>query len=271
MKISILFVLSALLLTSCMSDSQLKEKMKKAIKEDPSIITIAMEEKPVEFMEAFQKALEKARAGMAKKKAEEERKRIEDTYNNPFKPAVEGRVFFGKDDAPLTLVEYSDFECPYCEMGFQRVQELMKKYDGKIKFVYKHFPLNFHKCAMPSASFYEAIALQDKSKAAKFHDKVFAQFRKLSSLCRGDLDSGLKFLKKVAKSVGANVSKMEKDSKSDVIRKKIMGDMEEAQKFGINGTPGFILNGVPVPGGAAPIERFEEVISELKKRGKLNI
>ncbi|MCK6597292.1 MAG: thioredoxin domain-containing protein, partial [Bdellovibrionaceae bacterium] len=73
------------------------------------------------------------------------------------------------------------------------------------------------------------------------------------------------FLKKVAKDVGANMAKLEKDLKDEKISKKIQTDMEEAQKFGIRGTPGFIVNGVSLK-GALPFNEFKEVIDKHLKK-----
>ena len=142
----------------------------------------------------------------------------------------------GPKDAPLTLVEYSDFECPFCSRGYETVVSLLKKYDGKIRFIYKHLPLSFHEQAMISAKYYEAIRLQDEKKAFAFHDEVFKNQRKLKN--------GESFLQATAKQVGADMGKLKKDLNSEAVQRRIDEDTKEAGNFGMQGTPGFLLNGV---------------------------
>jgi protein-disulfide isomerase len=140
--------------------------------------------------------------------------------------------------------------------------ELMKKYDGKIRFVYKHLPLSFHPQAMIASQYYEAIRLQDAEKAFKFHDAIYLNQR--------GLQNGEKFLQAEAKKVGADMAKVAKDVKSEVVMKRIQQDIEEAGKFGFQGTPGFLLNGVPVK-GAYPTSHFDDLISKLKEKGKVSL
>jgi len=168
----------------------------------------------------------------------------------------------GNRNAEIVLVEYSDFECPFCTRGYKTVRELMKKYGKHFQFIYKHLPLSFHPNAMPAARYYEAIRLQSNKKAFQFHDEIFANQRKLKS--------GEKFLKAIAKKVGADMSRLASDlkSKSAQINNRIKEDQQEAAKFGMSGTPGFLLNGIPVK-GAYPTSHFVKIINKLKEKGKI--
>src|SRR5690606_24383889 len=130
----------------------------------------------------------------------------------------------------IQIVEYSDFECPYCSRGYQTVKQLLKDYEGKIEFVYKHLPLSFHPQAMIASQYYEAIRLQSEDKAIKFHDEIFENQTKLRQ--------GETFLKSIAKKVGANMTKLAKDINSDEVKNRIKEDEAEAAKFGFQGTPG---------------------------------
>ncbi|MBP9673901.1 MAG: thioredoxin domain-containing protein [Bacteriovoracaceae bacterium] len=248
------------LLTSC-SDKAMKAKIKKALKEDPTIITESIEAHPEAYIEALNKAVKSAQAGMAQKKEEEEKKELEAKYDAPLQPLIRSdESIRGTKGAPLTLVEYSDFECPFCTRGYETVVKLLKKYEGKIQFVYKHLPLSFHPSAMISAQYYEAIRLQDAVKAQKFHDEIFQNQSKL----RG----GEAYLKTIAKKLSVNMTKLATDLKSEAVKKRIEEDLKEAEKFGFQGTPGFLLNGIPVK-GAYPAEHFDTIVEELKKRGKV--
>ena len=251
------------LLTGCMSDGQLKDKMAKVLAENPEVLTEAIEKNPEKFVTSLQKAIKDSQSGMAKRREEEEKKQFEEFFENPLTPEITNDMaMIGKAGAPITLVEYSDFECPFCKRGYDTVNELLKRYEGKIQFVYKHLPLSFHPNAMPAAQYFEALKLQNDKLAFAFHDKIFDN--------QPSLKNGIKFLDKIAKDVGANMTKLHKDFKSEKVMARIQADLKEAEKFGIQGTPGFVINGVPVK-GAYPVEEFERIISELKKRGKLDI
>lgn len=262
-SLSLVLVLGALLAVSCTSDKQIQEQITKVIKENPKLIAEAIEKNPVEIMAALQNASKAAQEQMAKQQEVDEKKALEETFNKPLVAQIRSdESFLGPKDAPITLIEYSDFECPFCGRGYTTVKELMKKYNGKIRFVYKHLPLNFHPQAMISAQYYEAIRLQDEKKAFAFHDEIYKDQKGLSE--------GAAFLDKVAKKVGADIKKVKKDINSEKVAQRIDEDMKEASSLGMQGTPGFLVNGIPVR-GAYPPEHFVSIIEELQKRGKLQI
>ena len=260
-----LSIISGLLLalSSCNGSGLTKDALKDMLKKNPDIMTEAIAEHPGEFIEALNAAVKKAQSGQADKRQEQEKKQLEESYNNPLVAEIRSdEAFRGAKDAPITLIEYSDFECPFCSRGFNTVLELLKKYDGKIRFAYKHLPLSFHPQAMVASRYYEALRLQSNDKAFKFHDAIYNNQRKLQS--------GEKFLKAEAKKVGADMGRLAKDIKSEKVQKRIDADMAEAAKFGFQGTPGFLLNGIPVK-GAYPASHFDQIIEELKKRGKIKL
>ncbi len=263
MKLS--FIMTGLLvagtLTGC---QQIDEKqLGEILKKNPKLVTDVIKENPSEFIEALNTAVKTAQGDQRKKAEEAEKKQLEESFNNPMNPEIrEDDVVRGTKGAPITLVEYSDFECPFCSRGYQTVTELLEKYEGKIQFVYKHLPLSFHPNAMPAAKYYEAIRLQSKKKAGDFHDEIFKNFQKVKS--------GEKFFKSIAKKLGVDMKRLEKDYDSDVVMNRINEDLAEAKKFGFQGTPGFLINGVPVK-GAYPADHFVGIVEELKKRGKLSL
>lgn len=178
---------------------------------------------------------------------------IDDMIKAPVKPLVESdRAVSGNRSAPIVLVAYSDFQCPYCARGYQTVEELKKKHGKKLLFVFKHLPLPFHPYAMPAAKRFEAIAMQSPEKAYKFHDIIFGDQKRLGQEKEDFLDAA-------AKQAGANVSRMKKDMESDKVKARIDADMAEARQFGITGTPGFVLNGVKIK-GARPVAFFDSVL-----------
>lgn len=243
---------AALTLASCAPSAK---QLKEAIEKDPSIVFVAIEKDPAKFIEIVNKAAQDAQKGQAEKAQEDEKKSRDEEFKNPLKPEIEeGRVVFGNKNAPITIVEYSDFQCPYCSRGFQTMQEVKKEYGDKVRIIFKHLPLDFHPLAMPAAKYFEAIAKQSPEKAEKFHDTVFSNQGMLK-------DKGEAYFKEVAKKVGADLKKVETDIKDESIAKKIEKDMEEARKFNMSGTPGFIINGVSLR-GAYPFPEFKKIIDQ---------
>ena len=169
----------------------------------------------------------------------------------------EGRIVRGNPAAPVTIVEVTDFQCPYCSNGARTVSAMMAKYEGKVKLVVKHYPLPFHPAALPAALYFEAIALQSPDKAWQFYDAVFANARQLID--------GEAFLKAVAASVGADMSRLEKDARSPEIYKIIAADKQEFEQAKYDGVPVFIINGKGFV-GAQPSAKFIEAIDAALKK-----
>lgn len=262
-KIIASIIFSGLVLASCKTNETKKEELAKLLKDNPDIITEAIKAHPVAYMEALQSAAKLAQDDMRKKQEDDEKKKLEESFTNPLQYEVRAdEAIRGAKNAPITIVEYSDFQCPFCSRAHETVQEIMKKYDGKVRLIYKHLPLSFHDQAMIAAKYYEAIRLQDENKAFKFHDEIFTNQKKLAS--------GEAFLNEIAKKVGADLKRIKKDINSEKIAKRIESDMAEANKHSMQGTPGFLVNGVPVR-GAYPTEYFVSLISELEKRGKVKM
>ncbi|MBI4403275.1 MAG: thioredoxin domain-containing protein [Deltaproteobacteria bacterium] len=218
----------------------------------------AITKHPEQFMEAFQKANYEYSKIAQTKAAEQQKAQLEAELKNPKSPAIDPeRAMLGDKNAPITLVTYSDFQCPYCQRGYQTVEEVRKKYGKQIRFVFKNLPLDFHPLAMPAAKMFEAIALQNAAKAYQFHDEIFKNQQKLSS-------GGVKFLEEAAKKLGVNIAKMKKDMESEKVKARIDADIAEARNFGINGTPGFVVAGVTIK-GAYPASHFAEIIDRRIK------
>jgi protein-disulfide isomerase len=263
MKKFLAITVAVLLAASCVSEKQLEGKIANVLKKNPKLLTQAIEDNPADFVEAFQNAVKKAQGQMAERRKQAEEKKLEEAFNNPLQPAIRSdEAIRGPKNAPITLVEYSDFECPFCTRGYKTVNDIMSKYPGKVRFIYKHLPLSFHENAMIASQYFEAIRLQSADKAFKFHDAVFAEQRKLKS--------GEKFLKALAQKVGADMGRLSKDVNSEAVKGRIDQDMKEAAKFGMQGTPGFIINGIPVK-GAYPASHFHDILKKLKAKGKLSI
>ena len=184
---------------------------------------------------------------------------MEKECKNPKQPDTpDGRVYFGDKKAPITIVEYSDFQCGYCARAVNTIKQVLKKHSKHVRVLYKHFPVTGSPNSEPAAKYYEAIGRQDSKKAHKFHDLVFQK--------QGEIRSGgEKTLKAIAKQLKVNLIQLQKDLKQ--VGDILDADRKEAQKFGFSGTPGFLVGGITVP-GAMPYPEFKKRIDcRMKEMG----
>lgn len=171
---------------------------------------------------------------------------------NPKGPRLNSeRRLLGNVNSEITIVEYADFECSACRTAFEGLNQFKEKHQGKIQFYFKHMPLSFHKMAYPAAQFFEAIRMQDKTKAVRFFEYVF---QNQTSLAEED------FLKRAAAKFGVNMVKLLVDIKSDQVRRTIEDDMKEFREFDFNGVPVVLLNGTVLE-GAHNFESLEKILN----------
>ena len=232
-----------------------REDLQTALSKNPDLVIEAL--KKADKAAFFELVMDAQKDYQAKKQAEEEEKEkaeLEEAFKNPLKPAIDASTRIrGDKNAPITIVEYSDFQCPYCGRGFQSVEAVREKYGPKVRFIYKHLPLvAIHPNALPAAKWLEAVAIQSPDKAWIFHDTMFKNQTSLSE----------DFYKKTVKNLGLDVVKAAKDAQSQSVADKIEADTKEAKEFGFTGTPGFLINGIPLR-GAYPPEEFDKIIKRL--------
>lgn len=138
----------------------------------------------------------------------------------------------GNENAPVELVEYGDYECPYCGEAFFALKELKRKMGKNLKFVFRHFPLKQrHAHAELAALAAEAAAAQGKF--WEMHDKLFENQTKLAE------DD----LKKYAGQIGLDMAQFEKDVREKTYLSKVENDFEGGIRSGVNTTPSFYVNG----------------------------
>jgi protein-disulfide isomerase len=236
-------------LSGCTSE----ERLKALLVEHPEILIEVIQKNPERFARVFKEvANPNPEDNNAKERSEELAQREED-FKHPKQPEIDpSRPMRGAAEAKITIVSYTDFQCPFCAKGALTMAKINKKYPGKIRFLYKHYPLEIHSKAMPAAIRYEAIAFQSKDKAFKFYDEVFKNQKELES--RGEV-----YLDSLAAKLGVDVSRMKQDMLSSVVRNRIASDVEEGKKFAITGTPGYLINGVKIV-GARNLNEYEEIL-----------
>lgn len=231
-----------------------REDLKKALDANPDLVLSALKKADkMKFFEFVVESQQEYQRNKAREEARQEEEEREKAFKNPLKPDLGANVRArGNAKAPITIVEYSDFQCPYCNQGFKNIEQLRKIHGDQLRVVFKNFPLNFHPMAMPAAQWFEALALQSPEKAWTFHDTLFENQNKL----------GEEYFKLLTKDLGLDVAKAAKDAKSDAVKAKIEADIKEAKGFGIEGTPAYLINGVPLR-GAYPVPEFEKIISKI--------
>lgn len=163
----------------------------------------------------------------------------------------------GSKDAPVTIVEFSDFQCPHCAKASEIVKELVEKHPGELKQVFLHFPLSSHQLAPLAAAYFEAASLQDTDKAWQLHDLVFANQKDLQ-------EKGPAWLRETAESLGLDMEQLDKDLASEAVRGRLQADMKAVEKLGLRGTPSYIIGGVLIS-GALPEAEFLEIIDMVKE------
>ncbi len=171
---------------------------------------------------------------------------------------IKNRPIKGAKDAIVTIVEYSDFQCPFCGRVEPTVDAVMKKYAGKVRVIWKNFPLGFHKNAMPAAEAMEAIYhLKGDAAFWKAHNKFFHNQRKLSP----------DFYKETAKELGVDMAKFNDANSKHTYQGLIKKQMSEASRVGTRGTPAFYINGKFLS-GAQPLANFEKIIDQEIKNAE---
>ncbi len=186
-------------------------------------------------------------------------KPVEVYLNEPKRPVKDVQVgdapYMGGSDATVTVVEFSDFQCPFCQRGAEIMTQLKKDYGKKVKIAFKHFPLPFHNHAKKAAE--AAICAEELKKGHfwKMHDKMFAD--------QSGLDTNGLVAK--AKEIGLKEADFKKCLESGKFAAAVSKDMEQGKTVGVKSTPTFFVNGQLV-NGAQPVEVFKKIIdAELAK------
>ncbi|MEO9181027.1 MAG: thioredoxin domain-containing protein [Acidimicrobiales bacterium] len=139
----------------------------------------------------------------------------------------------GPDDAPITLVEYGDYQCPYCGQAYLIVKALQRELGSSMRLVFRNMPLaNVHPHAEDAAEFAEAVSLQVPF--WPIHDTLYEN--------QGDLSDSA--LLRYAAGVGADVEELKVALEAGEARRRVQGDLESGIRSGVNGTPTFFVNGV---------------------------
>jgi len=193
---------------------------------------------------------------------------VEDVSSDPFKAIaaklkIDGKPTRGPKDAKVTIVEFSDFQCPYCARAHATLtDEVMKAYEGKVKLVYMNYPLPFHKWAEPAGIATTCAFQQDPAAFWKLYDFYFQNQQQMTP--ENVKEKSLEQLKGTKVDVAKWTDCFDNKKVADVIK----ADVAQGQSVGVTGTPAFIINGRKIS-GAQPAANFKAIIDdELARAGK---
>ncbi len=235
-------IILSLLLFSCQSpvqaegklDPQFEKQVLEVIRKNPEVLLDTLrryqQQEQAKAQQAQQAALQKLTADPKKAIAQSP------TYGN----------------GPILLIEFSDFQCPYCAAARKNLKIFADKYPDRIKLVYKHFPLTqIHNEALPAAK--AAWAAQQQGKFWDYHDALFDQQKLLNEAT----------FSAIAKTLGLDLAKFDRDRKSSQATQAIALDQTLGESLGIEGTPFMILNGQPLS-GSVPVAELEKRLTAAK-------
>jgi protein-disulfide isomerase len=163
---------------------------------------------------------------------------------------------WGNKDAKVTLIEYSDFECPYCAKHFDTVEQIKKAYPKDVRIVFRHFPLSFHPEAQKAAEASECAGAQGKF--WEMHDKIFQANK--------DKKMSVATWKQTAKDLALDTAKFDKCLDSGEMAARVAKDQSEGSSAGVGGTPATFVNGELVE-GALPFDSFKTKIEAAGAKG----
>lgn len=217
-----------------------RSKLKRTIDEDPDIVLSVIEKHPEAFFAAVNKADSAAKENVARAQFAPEMDRMKEELKTPAFYVVSPDRVVGNVNAPITIVEYSDYSCEHCAAAHKTMGALKQKYGDSIRFVFKHLPILAPR-SRAAAEYTEALRLQDPSLAFRFRQ---ALYENQSDLIERNED----FLVEVMEQIGADVQKAKRDRPSSAVQAVLDADVAEARESNFTGTPGFLVNGVAIRG-----------------------
>ncbi len=177
--------------------------------------------------------------------------------------SIAGLPVRGNPEGKVTIVEFSDFQCPYCSRGANTMEEVLKKHGDDVKFVFKHFPLGFHPWAKPAAIASHCAGQQNPGAFWTLHDQYFKNQKALNP--GNVVEKSKEYLAgtDVDMAAWATCAENKESEEYKAASASVDADMALGQKLGVSGTPGFFVNGQFL-NGAQPAAAFEPLIAAAK-------
>lgn len=172
--------------------------------------------------------------------------------DEPVSIPINGDPSTGPDNAKITLVEFSDFQCPYCALAVGNLKNLLAKHPNDLRLVFKEFPLDIHSQAEFAAE--AALAAHEQGKFWPMHDKLYANFRSLSP----------EKITEIAKELGLDIPRFEADLKSGKYKPVVAKEIDQGERAGVMGTPTLFVDGKHYNGPMDTAAMENVIQSELK-------
>ncbi len=249
-----LFLLSGSLLVVAPAQAapapDLSAQLEAVLKEHPEIILNVLKDHSEEMLDIVQQGSDKRRRAVLLRQWETE-------INQPKNVALEGRPVGGPDNAPVTIIAFSDFLCTYCHQAAYTVGSLMKRYPGKIRLVFKQIPKT--QSGRIAGVWFIAAYQMDKAKAWKMYAIIFDRQKQVE-------DDALTAMRAIAAEAGFDAKAVEAavKSKAKELDAMMAGDAADANALGFVGTPYFLVNNM-VLRGALPMENFIDAVDMALK------
>lgn len=144
---------------------------------------------------------------------------------------LSGLPFKGPENAPVTIVVFSDYQCPYCARLEPTLRQVLERFPKEVKLVHKNFPLQSHRFAVPAAK--AALAAVNQGKFWQIHDQLIENYRNLND----------EKIKEIAAGLGLNMEKLAQDMNSPAVQDILSRDFNEGRKIGLRGIPTILING----------------------------
>jgi protein-disulfide isomerase len=219
------------------TDPQLEAKVLQIIRNHPEVI--------VESVQAYQQK-------QADQQQQEQKAFLQQMKTNS-KALIGGSPTTGAKDQKIVLLEFSDFQCPYCAKAHQTLKQFMTTHQNQVTLVYKFLPLTqIHPQAMPSAK--AAWAAGQQGKFWEFHDALFENQQKL----------GEPLYVATAKALNLDLKRFDQDRNGQAASAAIQKDVDMAEKLGVTGTPFLIMNDQVISGGAQ-LDNLEAALKQVSK------
>lgn len=242
-KILNLVIISLLFLTLTWSlpaqatikiDPQLEQQVLEIIRKNPQVL--------IESVQAYQE--------QQKTEVQQARQEFIQDLRSKTQSIIAASPTIGSTELKTVLIEFSDFECPYCSEAQKTLKQLLAKYPDQLTLVYKNFPLyQIHDQALPSAR--SAYAAQQQGKFWEYHDALFANQKRL----------GEKLYLEIAKKLNLDLAKFKNDR--NLADSAIQKDLQLAEKLGLSGTPSFIIKSQNVA-GPVQLSEIEDILAVEK-------
>jgi protein-disulfide isomerase len=234
------------------SQAELKSALKALLKENPDIILDVLQDNSEMVLEIAQQGnlLRKRKALLAQWERDAE---------EPKTVALEGRPFRGAPNAPVTIVAYSDFTCPYCRQAELTMGQLLAKYPDTIRMTFKALPKD-DPFSLALAKYSTAAFMLDETKGWEFFDKLFQDVERFER-------DGESYLKATSVALGYDFRKLKTEAGGEKVQARLAQDRKEADALGVSGTPHFLINNLMVR-GAVSKDLFEEAIEMALKLTK---